>query len=77
VICEACKKAGQLQQEAERKATVTYGIGGQQTRVPDPDWARVAREWHARCPGGTHCDCQHHEGTKVRPDHQPDPRRGA
>jgi hypothetical protein len=38
--------------------------------------ALIAAE-HARCRGGTWCDCRHVTTTALREDRQPDPRRGA
>lgn len=39
--------------------------------------ADLVRELHGKCPGGTHCDCQHEAGRSVlREDRGTDPRRG-
>jgi len=49
VICPFCRRGGDYLKHAESKAADAYR----------DYFRRTAETCHAKCKGGTHCDCQH------------------
>lgn len=53
MICFPCQQAGQLLTEILR-----LEARNEQIFITER-WRKQAEQLHERCPGGTHCDCQH------------------
>jgi hypothetical protein len=51
MICLKCRHAGELNKQYNRQPTATL--------------KRRVMAWHSKCPGNTHCTCQHVTGQVI------------